>query len=181
MNGGTLWLTGLSGAGKSTIAEQVANRLRSRGERVEILDGDELRESISAGLGFSREDRNTHVTRVGFIADLLARNGVWAIVPVIAPYAEARDANRGRHASSGARFLEVYLSTDVDECARRDVKGLYAKAKAGEITGMTGVDDPYEVPKDPELVIDTAGRPVAEAVEAVMALIDDVEQGGENR
>lgn len=170
--GGTIWLTGLSGAGKSTIATELARVLAERGERVEILDGDELRESLSAGLGFSREDRNTHVTRVGFLADLLARNGVWAIVPVIAPYADARATNRARHERSGAAYYEVHVATSIDECERRDVKGLYAKARAGEITGMTGIDDPYEAPENPELRLDTAGRSVTDAVADVLELIE---------
>ena len=171
--GGTIWLTGLSGAGKSTIATELARVLLERGERVEILDGDELRESLSAGLGFSRTDRNTHVTRVGFLADILARNGVWAIVPVIAPYADARQLNRERHERSGARYYEVHVATNVEECERRDVKGLYAKARAGEITGMTGIDDPYEAPVNPELRLDTAGREVADTVAAVLKLIEE--------
>lgn len=170
MSGGTIWLTGLSGAGKSTIAREVARVLRERGERVELLDGDELRESLSKGLGFSREDRSTHVRRVGFLADMLARNGVWAIVPVIAPYADVRAENRARHDASGARYVEVHVATSLDECARRDVKGLYAKARAGQLTGLTGVDDTYEIPESPELRVETEGRSVADVAADVLAL-----------
>ena len=169
--GGTVWLTGLSGAGKTTIATDVARQLRERGARVELLDGDELRESLSAGLGFTRQDRNTHVTRVGFLADMLARNGVWAIVPVIAPYADARAANRARHERSGSVYYEVFVATSLAECEARDVKGLYAKARAGEITGMTGLDDPYEAPVKPELRLPTEGRSVADCAADVLDLI----------
>ncbi|CAM2948353.1 adenylyl-sulfate kinase [Dermacoccus profundi] len=167
----TVWLTGLSGAGKSTIAHELVEALRARGERVELLDGDELRESLSKGLGFSREDRTTHVTRVGFLADMLARNGVWAVVPVIAPYADAREQNRARHEASGARYVEVHVATSLEECARRDVKGLYAKARAGEIPAMTGVDDPYEIPEDPDLRLETEGRSVRDSAAEVLALL----------
>lgn len=171
--GGTIWLTGLSGAGKTTIAERLVEVLRERGERAELLDGDELREGLSKGLGFSREDRNTHVTRVGFLASMLSRNGVWSVVPVIAPYESARAENRARHEVAGARYVEVFVATSLAECERRDVKGLYAKARSGELTGMTGIDDPYEEPTHPELRLETEGRTVEESVAAVLALIDD--------
>lgn len=173
MSGGTIWLTGLSGAGKTTIAERLVSELRGRGERVELLDGDELRETLSKGLGFSRDDRNTHVTRVGLLADLLARNGVWAVVPVIAPYAQAREANRARHERSGAPYYEIFVATSLEECVRRDVKGLYARARAGEITGMTGVDDPYEMPTDPQLRLETEGRSVDDVTAEVLSLVLD--------
>lgn len=175
MSGGTIWLTGLSGAGKSTIAVEAARQLRDSGERVELLDGDELRESISKGLGFSKQDRSTHVRRVGFIADLLARNGVWAIVPVIAPHADVRAENRARHAASGSRYLEVYVATSLEECARRDVKGLYAGAARGQVQGLTGLDDAYEIPERPELRLETEGRSVADSAADVLALIRDTD------
>lgn len=171
-SGATVWLTGLSGAGKSTIAEAVAADLTARGHRVQILDGDELRTNLSAGLGFSREDRTTHVRRVGFVAELLARHGVIALVPVIAPYADARDAVREQHRRRGTPYREVYVATGLAECRRRDVKGLYAKSAAGELTGMTGVDDPYEPPRQPDLTVDTEQVSLPDAVAAVGSLLD---------
>ncbi|MGH3686060.1 MAG: adenylyl-sulfate kinase [Pseudonocardiaceae bacterium] len=153
--GATVWLTGLSGAGKTTIADAVAGALRAAGREVEVLDGDELRRSLSAGLGFSRADRDTHVRRVGFVAELLARHGVVALVPVIAPYAATRDEVRARHDARGTGYLEVHVATPLAECARRDVKGLYAQAAAGKLTGLTGVDDPYENPEKPDLRLNT--------------------------
>ena len=144
--GATVWLTGLPSAGKSTIARALASQLRADGRRVELLDGDELRTNLTADLGFSREDRDTNVRRVGFIAGLLARHGVIALVPVIAPYAAARAAVRAAHDVDGTAFIEVHVATPLEVCAERDVKGLYAKQRAGEIHGLTGVDDPYEIP-----------------------------------
>ena len=156
----TLWLTGLPSAGKTTLALALADVLTGRGADVEILDGDQVRTHLSAGLGFSRGDRETQVTRIGFVAELLARHGVIVLVPVIAPYADARAKVRAHHERHGTRLLEVHLSTPVEVCADRDVKGLYAKAFRGEISSMTGVDDPYEVPENPDLRIDTsAARP----------------------
>ena len=173
VTGGTLWLTGLSGAGKTTIADAVAQQLRPAGREVEVLDGDELRRGLSAGLGFSREDRDTHVRRVGFVAELLARHGVVALVPVIAPYAATRDEVRTQHDIHGTGYLEVHVATPLAECARRDVKGLYAKAAAGEITAMTGVDDPYEEPDKPDLRLDTTGIDVASAARRVLDLLTE--------
>lgn len=176
MTGATLWLTGLSGAGKSTLAEALAAELAGRGRRVQILDGDELRTNLSAGLGFSREDRNAHVTRVGFVAELLARHGVIALVPVIAPYADARDAVRLHHEQHETPYYEVYVATRLQECQRRDVKGLYAKAAAGELTGMTGVDDPYEPPVQPDLTIDTEHVDLTDAVAVVGTLLTELKE-----
>jgi adenylylsulfate kinase len=173
VTGGTLWLTGLSGAGKTTIADAVAQQLRAAGREVEVLDGDELRRGLSAGLGFSREDRDTHVRRVGFVAELLARHGAVALVPVIAPYAATRDEVRTQHDIRGTGYLEVHVATPLAECARRDVKGLYAKAAAGEITAMTGVDDPYEEPDKPDLRLDTTGIGVASATRRVLDLLTE--------
>ncbi|MDF8263294.1 adenylyl-sulfate kinase [Luteipulveratus flavus] len=170
-SGVTVWLTGLSGAGKTTVAESLAEQLRSQGRPVEVLDGDELRTNLSAGLGFSREDRSTHVRRVGFVAELLSRHGVVSLVPVIAPYADARDDVRRHHDKHGTPYLEVHVATPLIECARRDVKGLYARARAGELTGLTGVDDPYEEPQAPDLRLDTTGLPLHEAVARVRTLI----------
>ncbi|MGH3901080.1 MAG: adenylyl-sulfate kinase, partial [Pseudonocardiaceae bacterium] len=171
--GATVWLTGLSGAGKSTIADAVAEQLRAAGREVEVLDGDELRRGLSAGLGFSREDRDTHVRRVGFVAELLARNGVVALVPVIAPYTATRDEVRAQHDARGTGYLEVHVATPLAECIRRDVKGLYARAAAGELTGMTGVDDPYEEPDKPDLRLDTTTADVAAAARRLMDLLTE--------
>jgi adenylylsulfate kinase len=169
--GATVWLTGLPSAGKTTIAHAVAERLRAAGRRVEVLDGDAVRETLSAGLGFSRADRETNIDRIGFVADLLARNGVLVLASVISPYAAARDLVRARHARSGTPFLEVYVATPVAECAARDVKGLYAKQAAGLISGLTGVDDLYEPPPAPDLTIDTRGRAVPDTATAVLDLL----------
>ncbi|MER6328807.1 adenylyl-sulfate kinase [Streptomyces sp. NPDC001034] len=171
--GATVWLTGLPSAGKTTIAHELAGRLRAGGHRVEVLDGDEIREFISAGLGFSREDRHTNVQRIGFVAELLARNGVLALVPVIAPYADSRDAVRKRHAENATPYLEVHVATPVEVCSVRDVKGLYAKQAAGELTGLTGVDDPYEEPESPELRIESQHQTVQESAAAVSALLSE--------
>lgn len=152
VRGFTVWFTGLSGAGKSTIAEMLYHELRARQMRVEILDGDVVRRNLSKGLGFSKEDRDTNILRIGFVADLLTRNGVATICCPISPYRATRDAVREQ---IGA-FVEVYVHATIEELAQnRDPKGLYKKALAGEITGFTGVDDPYEPPEDPELVLDT--------------------------
>ncbi|WP_395576810.1 adenylyl-sulfate kinase [Streptomyces sp. BK79] len=171
--GATVWLTGLPSAGKTTIAYELAGRLREEGHRVEVLDGDEIREFLSAGLGFSRADRHTNVQRIGFVAELLARNGVTALVPVIAPYAESRDAVRTRHEANGTAYVEVHVATPVEVCSVRDVKGLYAKQAAGELTGLTGVDDPYEEPVKPDLRIESQDQTVQESAAAVHALLTE--------
>jgi adenylylsulfate kinase len=173
MTGATVWLTGLPSAGKTTIAHALAERLRGEGRRVEVLDGDEIREFLSAGLGFSREDRHTNVQRIGFLAELLARNGVKTLVPVIAPYADSRDAVRKRHQESGAAYLEIHVATPVEVCSERDVKGLYAKQAAGELSGLTGVDDPYEEPESPDLRIESQNQTVHESAAAVHALLTE--------
>jgi adenylylsulfate kinase len=150
--GFTVWFTGLSGAGKSTIAEMLYHEFQARGMKTEILDGDVVRQNLSKGLGFSKEDRDLNILRIGFVANLLTRNGVATICCPISPYRETRDANRELIGD----FVEVYVHATVDEiAAHRDPKGLYKKALAGEIKGFTGVDDPYEVPEHPELVLDT--------------------------
>ncbi|MFG2113790.1 adenylyl-sulfate kinase [Streptomyces sp. NPDC048718] len=171
--GTTIWLTGLPSAGKTTIAYELAGRLGAQGRRVEILDGDEIREFLSAGLGFSREDRNANVQRIGFVAELLASHGVTVLVPVIAPYADSRDAVRARHEAAGTPYLEVHVATPVEVCSVRDVKGLYARQAAGEISGLTGVDDPYEEPKAPDLRIESQHQTVAESAAAVHALLEE--------
>jgi adenylylsulfate kinase len=175
VTGATIWLTGLPSAGKTTIAHELAERLRGEDHRVEVLDGDEIREFLSAGLGFSRADRHTNVQRIGFVAELLASNGIKALVPVIAPYADSREAVRVRHEKEGTPYVEVHVATPVDVCSVRDVKGLYAKQAAGEITGLTGVDDPYEEPKSPDLRIESQHQTVQESAAALHALL--IEKG----
>jgi len=149
--GFTLWFTGLSGAGKSTLAAMAAAELRRLGYRVEVLDGDEVRTNLSKGLGFSKEDRDTNIRRIGYVCRLLARNGVVAIAAAISPYRAIRDEVRQQH----ARFFEVHVDCPLETLIRRDIKGLYKKALAGELSGFTGVSDPYEAPLTPELVIST--------------------------
>jgi adenylylsulfate kinase len=170
--GATIWLTGLSGAGKSTVAEAVADRLRAEGHAVQVLDGDELRAELSPGLGFTRQDRDIHVARVGYVARLLAGHGVKVLAPVIAPYAEARAAVAARHAESGVDYLEIHVATPVQVCAARDTKGLYAKQAAGEISGLTGVDDPYEPPPNPALRLDAHLESVQESAQALYAVLE---------
>ncbi|MFK0252210.1 adenylyl-sulfate kinase [Streptomyces sp. NPDC090445] len=171
--GATVWLTGLPSAGKTTIAHALAERLRGDGHRVEVLDGDEIREFLSAGLGFTREDRHTNVQRIGFVAELLASNGVKALVPVIAPYADSREAVAKRHAAAGTTYLEVHVATPVEVCSVRDVKGLYAKQAAGEISGLTGVDDPYEAPAAPDLRIESHTQTVQESAASLFTLLTE--------
>ncbi len=149
--GFTLWFTGLSGSGKTTVGEIVEKELRRRGRRVEVLDGDIVRTNLSRGLGFSREDRNINVLRIGFVANLLTRHGVAVIVSAISPYKEARDQVRRRIVD----FVEVFVDCPLEVCAERDVKGLYQKAFDGEISHFTGVSDPYEPPAAPDLVLKT--------------------------
>lgn len=150
--GFTVWFTGLSGAGKSTIAEMLYHEFQARGMKTEILDGDVVRQNLSKGLGFSKEDRDTNILRIGFVAELLTRNGVATICCPISPYRQTRDQVR----EMVGAFVEVYVHATIEELAQnRDPKGLYKKALAGQITGFTGVDDPYEAPEHPELVLDT--------------------------
>ncbi len=168
--GFTLWFTGLSGSGKSTIAERVALKLERRGIPVEILDGDVVRTHLSKGLGFSREDRDENIKRVGFICQLLTRHGVAVIASVISPYREARDYNRQKIKN----FVEVYTRCPVEVCEARDLKGLYQKARSGEIKGFTGVDDPYEPPLNPEVTCKTDVESVEESVEKVLRKLEDL-------
>ena len=166
--GRTVWLTGLPSAGKTTIARALEKRLLDEGRKVEVLDGDVVRTHLTKGLGFSREDRDENVRRIGFVADLLSRNGVVVLASVISPYRAIRDELRELH---DGRFVEVHVSTPVEVCSERDVKGLYAKQRAGEITGLTGVDDPYEPPLAPEVTIPTHELSVDEAVDRVLAVL----------
>ncbi len=166
--GCTLWFTGLPSAGKSTIAHAVAERIAASGQRVQVLDGDAVRPYLSGDLGFSKEARDINVARIGWVARLLASHGVVVLVPVIAPYEAARDAVRADHDAAGVSFGEVYVSTSLQVAEQRDVKGLYASARRGEITGMTGIDDPYEAPVAAELVIDTAAVDLATAVQTTL-------------
>ena len=172
--GATLWFTGLPSAGKSTISHALADRLVLDGHRVQVLDGDAVRPYLSAGLGYSRADRDINVKRIGWVARLLASHGVIVLVPVIAPYAAARAAVRADHAEAGVPFGEVFVATSLAVAESRDVKGLYAKARAGEISGLTGVDDPYEQPTSAELSIDTAVVPLEQSVEQAYALVTDL-------
>jgi adenylyl-sulfate kinase len=163
-----LWFTGYSGAGKSTIANIVVADLKARGLPVELLDGDEVREHLSKGLTFSREDRDTNIRRIGFVAKLLARNGAIAVTAAISPYREVRDEMR---ASIGS-FVEVFVDTPLQVCEARDVKGLYGKARAGEIPQFTGIDDPYEPPLSPEVRLDTLGKAPEESATQVIAYLE---------
>ncbi|HZD37347.1 MAG TPA: adenylyl-sulfate kinase [Actinomycetes bacterium] len=167
-NGFVLWLTGLSGAGKSTIAGAVAPRLLERGHRIEVLDGDEVRTNLCQGLGFSREDRDTNIARIGYVAGKLAKHGVAVVVAAISPYSEARDKVR----ASVQRFVEVHVAAPVSTCAERDTKGLYAKAMAGEIKNFTGVNDPYEAPASPEITLHTERETVEESAATVLAWLE---------
>ena len=162
--GFTLWFTGLSGAGKSTLAAAVSAELRGRGIPVEVLDGDEVRQNLSKGLGFSREDRDANIRRIGYVAKLITRNGVAVITAAISPYRAIRDEVREE---IGA-FIEVYVKASLDECIRRDTKGLYRRALAGEIPQFTGVSDPYEEPLSPELVIDTEREEITDSAARVI-------------
>ena len=166
--GFTLWFTGLSGSGKTTISEIVEHELRERERQVEVLDGDIVRTNLSKGLTFSREDRNINVLRIGFVANLLTRNGVGVIVSAISPYKEARDQVRRRIVD----FVEVFVDAPLEVCAERDVKGLYKKAFAGEIEQFTGVSDPYEPPNAPDLVLKTDEETPEESVRKVIEKLE---------
>jgi adenylyl-sulfate kinase len=181
MGGFTVWFTGLSGAGKSTIAGLVGPELERRGVLVDYLDGDVVRTHLSKGLGFSKDDRDLNIGRIGWVASRLSRAGAVVLVSAISPYGEARAIARAL-VEETAPFVEVHIATTVDECARRDVKGLYAKAYAGEIGDFTGVSDPYEEPEAPELRIETVGRTPAESAALVIAELERrglVEQGSQ--
>jgi len=168
--GFTLWFTGLSGAGKSTISAIVEKRLRDAGAKVEVLDGDVVRENLSKGLGFSKEDRDTNIRRIGFVCELLSRNGVIALVAAISPYRAVREEIRSRIQN----FVEVYVECPVEIVAGRDVKGLYKKALAGEIPQFTGVSDPYEPPINPEIVLHSASETPEQSADKVWAKLESL-------
>ena len=168
--GATIWLTGLSGSGKSTVAVEVERRLLAAGRPCYLLDGDNLRHGLNADLGFDRPSREENVRRVGQVARLFADAGLVALVPVIAPYAAGRAAVRAAHEAAGLRLLEVHVATSLARCEARDPKGLYARARAGQLSGMTGIDDPYEEPAAPELRL-AGDEAVEEAAEAVLRLL----------
>jgi adenylyl-sulfate kinase len=168
--GFTLWFTGLSGAGKSTLANLVAAELKQRQHRVEILDGDEVRTNLSKGLGFSKEDRDINIRRIGYVCHLLARNGVIAISAAISPYRDIRDEVRKQH----DRFVEVFVRCTLDKLVERDVKGLYKKALAGEIKSFTGVSDLYEEPLNPELVVDSSVETVDQSLRKLLGRLEEL-------
>jgi adenylylsulfate kinase len=173
MSGYTVWFTGLSGAGKSTIANIVGAELEERGVLVEYLDGDVVRTHLSKGLGFSKEDRDTNIERIGWVASRLTRHGAAVLVSAISPYQETRRKARAMIEEHGP-FVEVFVEASVDVCAERDVKGLYAKAFSGEIKEFTGVSDPYEPPTDPELVIPTESETPPESAQRVLAQLEEM-------
>jgi adenylyl-sulfate kinase len=169
-SGVVLWFTGLSGAGKSTLADGLVPRLRAHGKKVEVLDGDVVRNNLSKGLGFSREDRDTNIARIAFVAHLLARNGVYVVCAAISPFREARDAAR----RTIGDFVEIHVAPPLEACIARDVKGLYARAIAGEIAQFTGISDPYEEPLSPELRLDTSTITVHEGVARILSTLHDL-------
>ncbi|MEG5062063.1 adenylyl-sulfate kinase [Microcoleus sp. B3-A4] len=165
-----LWFTGLSGSGKTTITKALEPELKARGCKVEILDGDVVRTNLSKGLGFSQEDRDTNIRRIGFVAHLLSRNGVAVMTAAISPYRSIRDEIRAMEPN----FVEVYITAPLEVCEGRDVKGLYAKARAGEIKGFTGIDDPYEEPLNPEIICYTERESVEESVKKVLSKLEEL-------
>ena len=168
--GFTLWFTGLSGAGKSTVSDIIERRLRESNAKVEVLDGDVVRTNLSKGLGFSKEDRDTNIRRIGFVCEILSRNGVIAIAAAISPYKDIRDEIRSRI----DHFVEVYAHCPMDTLVERDVKGLYKKALAGEIKQFTGVSDPYEAPENPEVAFDSSKETPEESAERIWAKLADL-------
>ncbi|MCT7959302.1 adenylyl-sulfate kinase [Laspinema sp. D1] len=167
--GVTVWFTGLSGAGKTTISQGVEKELRSHGYQLEILDGDIVRQNLTKGLGFSKEDRDENIRRIGFVSHLLTRNGVIVLVSAIAPYREIREEVRHRIGD----FVQVYVNAPLEVCEERDVKGLYKKARAGEIKNFTGIDDPYEAPLNPDIVCSTKDETEAESIAKVLQYLKD--------
>jgi len=167
-NGFTLWLTGLSGAGKTTLARALVTEFEDRGFRVEVLDGDEIRTNLSQGLGFSKADRDTNIRRIGYVSRLLARNGVGVLSAAISPYREIRDEVRNSIESDGTEFIEVFVKCPIEVLTERDVKGLYKKALVGEIKEFTGVSDPYEEPLKPDVIVETDRETVGESAHKII-------------
>lgn len=167
-NAYTLWFTGLSGSGKSTLSEKVNAELRKRGLPVELLDGDEVRTHLSKGLGFSKEDRDTNIRRIGFVCKLLTRNGVWAISAAISPYRDVREELR----NDIKNFIEIYVECPIEKLAERDVKGLYKKALAGEVKNFTGVSDPYEPPVKPDILVNSANETVLQSFSKIIGYLE---------
>lgn len=170
--GFTIWFTGLSGAGKTTLAESLVNELEACDVRVELLDGDEVRTNLSQGLGFSKEDRNTNIRRIGYVSRLLSRNGVGVIAAAISPYREIRDEVRSAITRDGGDFIEVYVQCPIDVLIKRDVKGLYKRALAGDIKEFTGVSDPYEVPLAPDIIVKTDCESIEESTNKIIATLE---------
>ena len=167
--GFTLWFTGLSGSGKSTLAQYLTPILKERGKKVEVLDGDEVRENLSKGLGFSKADRDTNIRRIGYVANLLSRNGCVAITAAISPYSSVRDEIR---AKTAAAFVEVYVEAPLEVVEERDTKGLYKKARAGEIKNFTGISDPYEAPASAEVTVHTGTESIEESAQKVVNYLE---------
>lgn len=163
-----LWFTGLSGAGKSTLAQYLTPKLVELGTKVEVLDGDEVRENLSKGLGFSKEDRDTNIRRIGFVANMLARNGVCSVTAAISPYTSVRNECRER---SQAAFIEIYVEAPLEVVEERDTKGLYKKARAGEIKNFTGISDPYEAPESPEITVHTGKESIEESGDKILGYL----------
>ena len=170
--GFTLWFTGLSGSGKSTLAEYLTPILKERGCKVEVLDGDEVRENLSKGLGFSKEDRDTNIRRIGYVANLLSRNGCASVTAAISPYAAVRNEIRDL---TTAAFIEVYVYAPLECVEERDTTGLYKKARSGEIKSFTGISDPYEGPEDPEVRVDTSKETIEESAQKILDYLSEKE------
>ena len=169
-----IWLTGLSGAGKTTLARAIRQELLQTGQAIELLDGDEVRENLSHGLGFSKEDRDRNVHRIGFVARLLARNGVTVLVSAISPYRQSRDDARRFIEGDGVRFLEVYVRCPLQVLIDRDVKGLYKKALAGEVRQFTGISDPYEAPLAPDCIVDSSAQSIEQSLSEILSQVEAI-------
>ena len=170
--GFTVWLTGLSGAGKTTVAQSIVNELKASDVNIELLDGDEVRTNLSKGLGFSKADRDTNIRRIGYVSRLLSRNGVGVIASAISPYRDVRDEVRQSITSDGSEFIEVYVQCPIEVLVERDVKGLYKKALAGEIKEFTGVSDPYEEPLNPEVIVKTDRESIEESANRIIGALE---------